>query len=165
MNSMQTLLEKQIEIFYPPQLVFGNGCAPKCIEDLISRGKQRIFVVVSSSVKPSVASWLKILESKCQAVQLWSRIDQEPTIGMFEEALEQAQAFKPDAILGIGGGSVLDVSKLVAALVDGNQQIREVIGIGKLKRRAVYLVCLPTTAGTGSEVSPNAIYCLMRKRI
>jgi alcohol dehydrogenase class IV len=51
----------------------------------------------------------------------------------------------------------MDVAKLVAALVRGPQRIKEVFGINKLAGREVYLVCLPTTAGTGSEVSPNAI--------
>src|SRR5207237_2972796 len=54
-------------------------------------------------------------------------------------------------------GSPMDVAKLVAALLDGKQQIADVFGIGKLAGRSVYLACLPTTAGTGSEVSPNAI--------
>jgi alcohol dehydrogenase class IV len=49
------------------------------------------------------------------------------------------------------------VAKLVAALLDGAQTIREVFGIGLVKRRASPLVCIPTTAGTGADVSPNAI--------
>jgi alcohol dehydrogenase class IV len=47
--------------------------------------------------------------------------------------------------------------RFVAALLDGKQDIRDVFGIGKLSGRSVHLICLPTTAGTGSEVSPNAI--------
>ena len=51
----------------------------------------------------------------------------------------------------------MDVAKLVAALFDGKQDVNDVFGIGKLRGRSTFLVCLPTTAGTGSEVSPNAI--------
>jgi alcohol dehydrogenase class IV len=60
-------------------------------------------------------------------------------------------------VIGLGGGSALDVAKLVAALLDGKQKIGDVFGIGLLKGRGALLVCIPTTAGTGSEVSPNAI--------
>ncbi len=56
-----------------------------------------------------------------------------------------------------GGGSAMDVAKLVAALLDGRQQIGEVFGIGKLAGRSTPLACVPTTSGTGSEVSPIAI--------
>lgn len=75
----------------------------------------------------------------------------------FLEMLTAAKDYSADSVAGIGGGSVLDVAKLVAALVDSEQTITEIIGIGILKKRRVFLVCIPTTSGTGSEVSPNAI--------
>jgi alcohol dehydrogenase class IV len=84
-------------------------------------------------------------------------IHSEPTLAMFEAALARARAFGPDTVAGLGGGSALDVSKLVAALLDGRQAVHEVIGIGLLRGRAARLICLPTTSGTGSEVSPNSI--------
>ena len=68
-----------------------------------------------------------------------------------------AQAGKIDGVLGIGGGSAIDVAKLVAALINGKQAASEVFGINLLRGRELPLVCLPTTAGTGAEVSPNAI--------
>ena len=60
-------------------------------------------------------------------------------------------------MIGIGGGSVLDIAKLVAAQLDNEQTLRDYVGIGLLKGRKKKLICIPTTAGTGSEVSPNAI--------
>jgi alcohol dehydrogenase class IV len=62
-----------------------------------------------------------------------------------------------DSVLAVGGGSVIDVAKLIAALTDSPQKISEVFGINLLLARKLALVCLPTTAGTGAEVSPNAI--------
>ena len=90
-------------------------------------------------------------------VSVYDEIDREPTIEMFARVLATAQAGQADGFVGIGGGSVLDVTKLLAALVDGRQDVRDTFGIGKLGPRKAYLACLPTTAGTGSEVSPNAI--------
>jgi alcohol dehydrogenase class IV len=60
-------------------------------------------------------------------------------------------------VVGFGGGSVLDMAKLVAALHDRLEPVKNYFGIGLLPKRKTHLVCLPTTAGTGSEVSPNAI--------
>ena len=68
-----------------------------------------------------------------------------------------AREFKADSVVGIGGGSVLDVTKLVAAFVNSDQQAEDCFGIGFVRKRGLWFACLPTTAGTGSEVSPNAI--------
>ncbi len=76
---------------------------------------------------------------------------------MFNGTLANAQRFESDCIIGLGGGSVLDVAKLLAALLDNEQTIDDIYGIGELKSRSKPLICLPTTAGTGSEMSPNAI--------
>jgi alcohol dehydrogenase class IV len=84
-------------------------------------------------------------------------VDREPTLTLFEEALAFARQQRCDGVVGLGGGSVLDVAKLVAALVESRQGVAEVLGSGKLANRSLYLACLPTTAGTGSEVSPTSI--------
>lgn len=81
----------------------------------------------------------------------------EPTVSMFEQALKTARDGNPECVVGIGGGSVLDVSKLVAALLRSSQRVEDCFGIGLLHGRSTHLLCMPTTAGTGSEVSPNAI--------
>ncbi|WP_405511621.1 iron-containing alcohol dehydrogenase [Spirosoma sp. KNUC1025] len=60
-------------------------------------------------------------------------------------------------MLGIGGGSVLDVAKLVAAQLENDQTLTDMLGIGNLKGRRKKLICVPATSGTGSEASPNAI--------
>jgi alcohol dehydrogenase class IV len=71
--------------------------------------------------------------------------------------MSEATPFEPDLVLGIGGGSVLDVAKLVAAQLGNPQSLNDYVGIGLLKGRSRKLICIPTTSGTGSEVSPNAI--------
>ncbi|RYG80070.1 iron-containing alcohol dehydrogenase, partial [bacterium] len=73
-------------------------------------------------------------------------------------AIATARAAKPDAVVGLGGGSPLDVAKLVAAFANNAQDLTAAWGINQLTGgRSLWLACLPTTAGTGSEVSPNAI--------
>ena len=60
-------------------------------------------------------------------------------------------------MIGVGGGSVLDCAKLLATLINNTQKLEDVVGIGFLNGREIKLICIPTTSGTGSEVSPNAI--------
>jgi len=71
--------------------------------------------------------------------------------------LNKSDYFHPDCVIGVGGGSVLDCAKLLAALTGSEQQLTEIVGIGLLKSRSIKLICVPTTSGTGSEMSPNAI--------
>lgn len=141
----------------PKRLFFGKGCIRQSAAEFATAGRRRLFVITSPQVAAAQPAVLKLWRDSGAAVQVCERVDREPEIALFEAVLADARAFAPDAIIGLGGGSPLDVAKLVAALLDGGQQIREVFGIGLLKGRAVHLVCIPTTAGTGSDVSPNAI--------
>lgn len=72
--------------------------------------------------------------------------------------MNHAGAFSADSVAGIGGGSVLDTAKLVAAQLYNMQGTAEVQDIGHLKQRSTDLACIPTTSGAGSEMSPNAIF-------
>lgn len=146
-----------ITLLQPPRIDFGNGCAPKCAEFLARCGTKRVLVVSSTPVLPTIKSVFESLEQHgIKSIQL-PPVDREPTQQLFETILASARVEKIDAVLGIGGGSVIDVAKLVAALYHGSQGIAEIFGINQLRSRELTLVCLPTTAGTGAEVSPNAI--------
>jgi alcohol dehydrogenase len=150
-------LKSVIAIQQPKTLVFGAGCAGRCPDDLAAKGFRRVFVVSSPSVVKMAEPLLAALRGKLAHVAAYSDIRREPTIAMFDATLRAARDFSPDCVVGIGGGSPLDVAKLVAALHSSSQSVAEVFGIGKLATRSTHLACLPTTAGTGSEVSPNAI--------
>jgi alcohol dehydrogenase class IV len=86
-----------------------------------------------------------------------TNITNEPSFADVQQMLNEVKGFNPEAIVGIGGGSVLDVAKLIAALLDNEQGLKDIVGIGFLKSRPKKLICLPATSGTGSEVSPNSI--------
>jgi alcohol dehydrogenase class IV len=146
-----------VTLLQPPRIVFGNGCAPQCAEFLAQLGVKRVLLVSSTPVLPAIGAVLAALKNHgVQSVQA-PPVDREPTRQLFESILAVARAEKIDGVLGIGGGSVIDVAKLVAALFHGQQTAVEVFGINLLRGRKLDLVCLPTTAGTGAEVSPNAI--------
>ncbi|MEO5958288.1 MAG: iron-containing alcohol dehydrogenase [Opitutaceae bacterium] len=141
----------------PKRLLFGLGCAQRAVDEFAAAGRKRLFVVsgptVAQATAPLVATW----RAAGIAVEVYDRVNREPEIALFEHVLAAAQAFRPDGIVGLGGGSPIDTAKLVAALLDGRQPVRETWGVGNLRGRNVWLAAIPTTAGSGAEVSPNAV--------
>jgi alcohol dehydrogenase class IV len=146
-----------ITLLQPPRIVFGNGCAPQCVELLAQRGVQRVLLVSSAPVLPALEAVREALKRSGIEIVQSRPVNREPTCAMFEAVLSSARENQVDGVLGIGGGSAIDVAKLVAALARGKQSVHEIFGLNVLQGRDLPLVCLPTTAGTGAEVSPNAI--------
>ncbi len=149
---------KLIKLNTPSQLVVGDGSLSQFFEDIKKSTKKRLFIMSISAVRSVIQEYLETLNAEGIEYLINEQILAEPTFAQADEITLQARNFKADAIIGIGGGSVLDAAKYVAAQIDNDQTYLEVVGIGNLKQRNTYLVCLPTTAGTGSEVSPNAIF-------
>jgi alcohol dehydrogenase class IV len=141
----------------PKRVLFGVGCAQRVGDELTAAGRKRVFVISSPTAARQNQALIEAWRAAGMTVEVNDATNREPEIALFETVLAAARAFAPDAVVGLGGGSPLDVAKLVAALLDGRQAIREVFGIGNLRGRSVYLACISTTAGSGSEVSPNAV--------
>lgn len=148
---------RPLNFLQPRRVAFGAGVAAQCADDLAGRGLKSAFVVTSAPIASLCDGVRDALASHVGRVTVWPGITAEPTTADLRAAIAAARDTRADAVFGVGGGSALDVAKLVAALVDREQDVRDAFGIGKLAGRSVYLACLPTTAGTGSEVSPNAI--------
>jgi alcohol dehydrogenase len=146
-----------VTLLQPPRIVFGNGCAPQCADFFAKRAVKRPLLVTSKSVRPHLEPVVEALKSTGVEVIEGHFVPPEPTVNFFETAINDARNKQIDSVLAIGGGSVIDIGKLIAALVGGRQRINEVFGVNLLTGRELPLVCLPTTAGTGAEVSPNAV--------
>jgi alcohol dehydrogenase class IV len=81
----------------------------------------------------------------------------DPPIDVVLAAAELARQQAVDGVIGLGGGSSMDVAKLVALLVGGGERLEDIFGVGIAKGRRLPLIQIPTTAGTGSEVTPVSI--------
>lgn len=81
----------------------------------------------------------------------------DPPASVVEAALVQARAENIDGVIGFGGGSSMDVAKLIALLIGGGESLEDVYGVGQAKGKRLPLIQIPTTAGTGSEVTPISI--------
>ena len=148
---------KQITLLQPQKIVFGTGCIQTLVEDYKKMGLQRLFVLTAPPIRPLIEDTLAELKSAGVNIEVFQDIVAEPTVNDFKKILEVARQFKADSVVGVGGGSVLDVTKLIAAFINSDQQVEDCFGTGFIKQKGLWFACLPTTAGTGSEVSPNAI--------
>lgn len=97
------------------------------------------------------------LEKHGLAVQIFSDVVADPPEAVVLSAVDFARAHDTDIVIGLGGGSSMDVAKLIAVLAGSDQPISEIYGIGNVKGERLPLVQVPTTAGTGSEVTNIAI--------
>ncbi|MED4022468.1 iron-containing alcohol dehydrogenase [Priestia aryabhattai] len=84
----------------------------------------------------------------------------EPTIENIEEVFQAISKEQYDVLIGFGGGSVLDATKILSVLQTNKQSIRELLGTDLVKNPGTPTILIPTTSGTGSEVTPNAIVTL-----
>lgn len=137
--------------------MFGSGCLVGLPAEVIQLKPSRVVVITIKPLLGQLDQFVSTLNEKEIEVRTDISISQEPTFQDFEQIMQSIVTFNPDVVIGIGGGSVLDISKLVAAQLENEQTIREYAGIGLLKGRKKKLICVPATSGTGSEVSPNAI--------
>jgi alcohol dehydrogenase class IV len=144
-----------------PTLRCGWGESRTLGATLAGRFAQRSALVVtfasfvrSGKLEPILAN----LRENGFAVTVFDRIVADPPEALVLEVADTARAAGVDIVLGIGGGSSLDTAKLIAVLLKSDQPISGMYGIGNIKgERAAPLVLVPTTAGTGSEVTPISV--------
>lgn len=148
---------RSITLLQPPRVVFGADCASGAVAGLLRPGRERLLVLTSRSVLAQAQPLATAAGADGKALEILSEILPEPTTAACERLRARARAFAPDVVLAVGGGSVLDVAKLVAALHDRPEPLASFYGEGRVPERRTRLACVPTTAGTGSEVSPNAL--------
>ncbi len=138
-------------------LAFGPGVSNRVASDLAAAGARSALIVTTPPIRKAAERLAAGIGTAGAAAVIWDDCAGEPSIGDFDRLMDFARSAKVDAVIGLGGGSSMDLAKLIAALLPGHQSIQEVQGTDKLLGRQVWLACIPTTAGTGSEVSPIAI--------
>ena len=143
-----------------PQIVVQVGAAAQLGELLAKRytpGRACVitdaFLHRSGLLTPALAS----LRGSGFEVLVVDDVQADPPDQVVEAVTAQAREFGAQLIIGLGGGSSMDVAKLVAVLLAGAQPLAAMYGIDKITQERLPLVQIPTTAGTGSEVTPIAI--------
>ena len=147
----------ELSIHFPNKLVFGRGKLNQLVEEIHHVNGKRILIITIGPLLSKLNEIIQQLVNESIEVYTDITITKEPYFSDFNNLVKKITALNPDVVVGIGGGSVLDIAKLVAAQLENDQQLEEYVGIGLLNGRKKKLFCLPATSGTGSEVSPNAI--------
>ena len=147
-----------------PSLKFGEPAAEPLAPMIGSFGAQRLMIVTDPGV---VAAGLvdpvsSALEGLGLTVSVFDDVEADPPEAKVLAAVDAAKQFDAQAIVGFGGGSPMDTAKLVALLCRADQPLSEMYGVAQVDRTRVPggrlpLFQVPTTAGTGSEVTPIAI--------
>ncbi|TYR37998.1 iron-containing alcohol dehydrogenase [Sphingobacterium phlebotomi] len=150
-------IDRILQVSFPGKLIFGNGVLQQLTEDVVEQGYKTVVIMTIKPLLDQLTDFTAALERNNIEVVVDTSIEQEPSFSDVKQLLQTLTSFSVEAVIGIGGGSVLDVAKLVAAQLDNTQSLEEIVGNGMLNGRNKALICVPTTSGTGSEVSPNAI--------
>jgi alcohol dehydrogenase class IV len=141
------------------QLLFGRNAIRQLGEVAGRLGAKRVLLVTDPVLtKNGLAERVGApLREGGVAVEVFSGGEPEPSMRAAESCIAAARQFQPDALLGLGGGSNMDLAKITATILAHGGGPREYVGDDKIPGPVHPLICAPTTAGTGSEVSAAAV--------
>jgi alcohol dehydrogenase class IV len=153
------------EFAAPARIIFGEGKLGDAARLAASMGSRALVVEGRSGrAEPLV---LSLREQRISTTTL--RVASEPTVSLVELGTAHARRERCDVVIALGGGSVIDAAKAIAALITNEAPLRdylEVIGKGRpLTNRSAPLIAIPTTAGTGAEVTRNAVLMAEEERV
>ncbi len=121
-------------------------------------GTKPLLVTDPGLVKAGICSKVELLLKENQIqYTLYSEVEADPRIEVVFSALELAKSNQCDLVIGLGGGSSLDIGKMVAVMMRNDAPIANLIGIGNIPKPGLPTIMIPTTAGTGSEVTPIVV--------
>jgi alcohol dehydrogenase class IV len=142
----------------PVRVRFGRGRLAG-LGDELDRKFERIFIVTDETMAfrtPALAAVESALSGR--ATRVFLRVEENPAIETVEAAAREAAAFDPQLVVGLGGGSPLDAAKGVALLLRNPGPLRRYLAGAQPENAPLPLVAIPTTSGTGSEVTPYAVF-------
>jgi alcohol dehydrogenase len=141
------------------RIVFGSGIVHRMAQFVRPWNPQRVLIVTDATlVRIGVVSQVEepLRAAGIEAIVFDGGMP-EPSFAIADLAIAKAKEIRPDAIIGVGGGSNLDLAKIVACALSHGGNYRDYFGFDKVPGPILPLVCLPTTSGTGSEVSHAAV--------
>ena len=140
-------------------VLVGPGTSEQLADLSASLGIRRALIVTDPGIIEFglLEAALKKFEAKSISVKIYSDVIADPPEAVVLDAVKTAQEFGCDGVIGFGGGSSMDVAKLLAVLIKGEQSLVDIYGVDSITGSRVPLIQIPTTAGTGSEATMVSI--------
>lgn len=144
----------------PTDIHFGYGVLAKLPECVRSLGAQRVFLITDPGIQAAgiLQTVLDLLAGAQIGCEVYEGVKQDSGTKLISEAAERLRSSKADVVVGLGGGSSLDTAKAVATLLTNPGTILDYTGLHRVKNRLPPVIAIPTTAGTGSEVSLWSVF-------
>ncbi len=146
-----------LSLTLPKVVDMGCGSRNRLVQHLRGNGWKRALFLTSEFGRAEAERQAATAAEAGIEMSVETDLPAEPTVNAFIELCQRHPVASLDVVIGMGGGSVLDIAKLVAAIGDQPESVDSYVGKGLIEGRKRGLVCLPTTAGAGSEASPNAL--------
>ena len=150
----------RIDVFrIPTRIQFGRGVALTLAEPLHQVGAKKVLVVTDPGVIK--AGLVAPLEEKLRQAkipyEIYDQVVPDPGVAEVQRAYERAKEAGADSFVAIGGGSSIDTAKMAAVLLANGGTVLDYIGIDKVPKMAAPVIAIPTTAGTGAELTINSV--------
>jgi 1,3-propanediol dehydrogenase/alcohol dehydrogenase len=155
-------------IFYSPtRIIFGEGSLKRVGEEARKFGEKALIVTGKSSSKKSgsLDEVVNSLTSSNLRVEVFNKVEPDPSVETVEEGAKVAKKCVANVVIGLGGGSPMDAAKGIALLMTNKGKITDYFGTDKVKEPALPIIAVPTTAGTGSEVTKYAVITDRKKML
>ncbi|GAX89823.1 iron-containing alcohol dehydrogenase [Effusibacillus lacus] len=149
------LLSRIFQYELPTQIVFGVNAIQELPQKVRKLAGSRVFVVSDPGVEQAgiLKKVTDLLAESHITFETFTEVDREPDVKTIGIATGKAKEFAADLVIGVGGGSAQDAAKAVAVMINNEGKITQYAGLDKLPNPGVPIICIPTTAGTGSEVT------------
>ncbi|MCK9274318.1 MAG: aldehyde dehydrogenase family protein [Syntrophales bacterium] len=141
----------------PTNIISGRGCLPSIYKEIVNLGCKRALVMTDPGVRD--AGLTKMVQDSLVGfcVGVFDRIAQDTDLDIVDEATEMARGLNADCIVSVGGGSVIDTAKAVCVTLKNGGKANDYIAINRLLEPQTPHIVIPTTSGTGSEVTNMAV--------
>ncbi|WP_263771603.1 iron-containing alcohol dehydrogenase [Propionivibrio soli] len=141
------------------RIVAGPGSVANITEIVAEIGAEKVLIITDKGVAGAglIDKPKALLESAGVAVAVIDNTPPEPDVDQVNAIVAAARLHAPQLVVGIGGGSAMDVAKVAAVLLANDVSLRDLLNKAPIASRGVPTLMIPTTAGTGSEATPNSI--------
>ncbi len=168
LSACDTNLMKPFRFRMPQEVIFESGSSRQAPEKALRLGSKRPLFITGTQMAKS--SRLACLMEGCSELGMmpghWDRVEPEPPVELLEDAVSYIREGSFDSLIAFGGGSSMDFAKMAAVMAENPDiEVSEMVGSEKIPRKGLPTIMIPTTSGSGSEVSAVAVFSFAEEKM